>query len=264
MFEKEEILQIKQMGPPGLALLGFKPLSNLKLYHNIRHSYFAYPDDEIIKGSTLFLKTMILKLNEMRKFALCRMIARQNSPPRLVALVPQEEELDEYGTQIKPPGFHIVFLPFADDIRTPPIPEIHHKAAPNQIDKAKEIVSKLMISKFSLDDFENPLLQSHYANLQAIALDQDVPDEIVDFIDHERIERRTNLLCQEFTALFAEEENLNESKKQKIDFEFICNDESKMKKFKVAELKEFLDSLGIPPKKKKAELIQQIQDHFAI
>ena len=29
----------------------------------------------------------------------------------------QEEELDEQHVQISPPGFHLIFLPFADDLR---------------------------------------------------------------------------------------------------------------------------------------------------
>lgn len=36
--------------------------------------------------------------------ALCRYIARRNTPPRFVALVPQEEEVDEQKVQIAPPG----------------------------------------------------------------------------------------------------------------------------------------------------------------
>ena len=29
----------------------------------------------------------------------------------------QDEEFDEHKVQITPPGFHIIFLPFADDFR---------------------------------------------------------------------------------------------------------------------------------------------------
>jgi len=36
--------------------------------------------------------------------ALCRYTARRNTPPRFVALVPQEEEVDEQKAQIVPPG----------------------------------------------------------------------------------------------------------------------------------------------------------------
>lgn len=36
--------------------------------------------------------------------ALCRYTIRRNTPPRFVALVPQEEEVDEQKVQVAPPG----------------------------------------------------------------------------------------------------------------------------------------------------------------
>ena len=30
----------------------------------------------------------------------------------------KEEELDEYGMQSTPSGFHVIYLPYADDIRS--------------------------------------------------------------------------------------------------------------------------------------------------
>ena len=35
----------------------------------------------------------------------------------ITTLVFQEEELDEHNNQVTPPGFHLIFLPFADDFR---------------------------------------------------------------------------------------------------------------------------------------------------
>jgi hypothetical protein len=37
----------------------------------------------------------------------------------------QEEKLDEYDTQTDPPGLHLIPLPFADEIREPPVNESH-------------------------------------------------------------------------------------------------------------------------------------------
>ena len=50
----------------------------------------------------------------------CKYIPGKNSPPRFVVLVPQEEELDDHKVQLTPPGFHVMFLPFADDFRKVP------------------------------------------------------------------------------------------------------------------------------------------------
>lgn len=38
----------------------------------------------------------------------------------MAVLVPQEEVISEGGGQDMPPGFHVIVLPFVDDIRAPP------------------------------------------------------------------------------------------------------------------------------------------------
>ena len=49
-----------------------------------------------------------------------------------------------------------------------------------QVDKAKEIIKKLQFT-FSSEDFENPALQRYYANVEAMALDTDLPEEVKDY-----------------------------------------------------------------------------------
>lgn len=52
-------------------------------------------------------------------------------------------------------------------------------ATPDQIDKAKTFIKKLNFP-FSSENFENPVLQTHYRTLEALALDKDLPDDVVD------------------------------------------------------------------------------------
>ena len=35
-----------------MTLIGFKPIKELKDFHNYRGSYFVYPDDEHVNGSS--------------------------------------------------------------------------------------------------------------------------------------------------------------------------------------------------------------------
>jgi ATP-dependent DNA helicase 2 subunit 1 len=44
ILTKADIERIKNFDSPGMTLVGFKPRSKLKLYHNYRTSYFIYPD----------------------------------------------------------------------------------------------------------------------------------------------------------------------------------------------------------------------------
>jgi len=49
-----------------------------------------------------------------------------------------------------------------------------------QIEKAKELIKKLQFA-FRSESFENPVLQHHYASVEAMALDRDTVEEISDF-----------------------------------------------------------------------------------
>jgi hypothetical protein len=44
---------------------------------------------------------------------ICSFTPRTNAVPSLVALLPQEEKLDDSNIQILPPGFHVIYLPYA-------------------------------------------------------------------------------------------------------------------------------------------------------
>lgn len=56
----------------------------------------------------------------------------------------------------------------------------HLAASVDQIDKAKELIKKLQFT-FRPESFENPALQKHYANVEAMALDRDQPEEVHDY-----------------------------------------------------------------------------------
>ncbi|KAH0616841.1 hypothetical protein JD844_028265 [Phrynosoma platyrhinos] len=140
--KRAQVEEAKRFDPPGLYLVGFKPLLMLKRHHYIKPAQFIYPDESLISGSTALFSALLTKCLEKGVVAICRYIPRRNTPPRFVALVPQDEELDEQNVQISPPGFHLIFLPYADDKRkidfTEKVP-----ANQEQVNKMKEIVQKL-------------------------------------------------------------------------------------------------------------------------
>lgn len=145
---------------------------------------------------------LLQKMHELKKVAICRLIPRANSNPRFVALIPQPEAFDDNHVQIAPPGFHVVYLPFSDDIRKMAFEEMP-KASDVQTEVVKKIVSRLELKNFSPKDYENPALQTHYANLQALALNKDHPDEIVDYTKpaEERMKKRAEDLAAEWRTL---------------------------------------------------------------
>eukprot|EP01114_Cavostelium_apophysatum_P012748 TRINITY_DN2924_c0_g1_i1.p2 TRINITY_DN2924_c0_g1~~TRINITY_DN2924_c0_g1_i1.p2 ORF type:complete len:398 (+),score=128.73 TRINITY_DN2924_c0_g1_i1:75-1268(+) len=177
--------------------MGFKPRSSLKVYHNIKNGGFIYPDESEIKGSTLAMAALLDRMLAMDKIAICLLTARANVSCRFVALLPQAEEFDEEdGMQRTPPGFHIVYLPFADDIRNvavEPFPKAENHRL--HVEKAKKIVKTLRI-KFDSRNFENPALQKHYAGLQALALEREGIEPVEDMIqpDEEGMAKYSNVV----------------------------------------------------------------------
>lgn len=151
-FSRDDVVQIKHYDAPGLQVICFKPLSALKWNENVRAPYFVYPSEGYIEGSTKAFIALLSAMVRKRKFALARLIARKSSEPRLVALVPQEEVADELG-QVQPSGFHVVFLPYLDDIRDIPVESREHPTR-DKIDAAKTLIAKLKLA--DVPSFENP------------------------------------------------------------------------------------------------------------
>ncbi|XP_077994569.1 X-ray repair cross-complementing protein 6-like [Glandiceps talaboti] len=286
IFDADEVTEIKKFDQPGIVLMGFKPRSSLKRYHHVRAAQFIYPDENSVTGSTPLFSALLQKCQARDVIAVCRLIARKNSPPRFIALLPQAEELDEHNVQITPPGFHVIFLPFSDDIRklnynlkAPPAP----RANTDQIDKAKEIVKKLQFS-FKSEAFENPSLQTHYRNLEALALDRDQPDDVQDYTEPNtaHIAKRAGKLIDEFKDLVfpdgydpdappakrkAATGGGGAAKRPKVDENISVEDEAKagkLGKLTVATLKVFCKSQGLSTAGKKQDLIDTINDHLGL
>ncbi|XP_072829702.1 X-ray repair cross-complementing protein 6 isoform X2 [Vicugna pacos] len=103
VLEKEETEELKRFDEPGLILIGFKPLVMLKKHHYLRPSLFVYPEESLVNGSSTLFSALLTKCLEKEVMAVCRYTPRQNTPPCFVALMPQEEVLDDQKIQVAPP-----------------------------------------------------------------------------------------------------------------------------------------------------------------
>jgi len=177
-FTPEELLSLKTFGEPVIRILGFKPQSLLPMWANLRPSTFIYPSEEEYVGSTRTFSALQQTLLAKKKMAIVLYIARKTATPVLAALLPGAEKLGEHGEQVMPPGMWIVQLPYADDIRSNPelAKKIHAQDA--LIDAMRKVVQQLQLPRALYDPakYPNPALQWHYRILQALALDEDVPE----------------------------------------------------------------------------------------
>ncbi|PTU19779.1 hypothetical protein P175DRAFT_0480302 [Aspergillus ochraceoroseus IBT 24754] len=194
-FTPEEQKGLRDFGEPVIRIIGFKPLSALPFWANTKHPLFIYPSEEDYVGSTRVFSALYQKLLRDKKVALVWFIARKTAGPVLGAMMAGEGTVDENGVQKFPPGMWIIPLPFADDIRQNP--EATCQVAPEPlIDQMRTIVQQLQLPKgcYEPQKYPNPCefpnrvpkwkrrlislaLQWHYRILQALALDEDLPEK---------------------------------------------------------------------------------------
>ncbi|KAK9141103.1 hypothetical protein Scep_010784 [Stephania cephalantha] len=286
MFTTEELSKIKRVSTGHLRLLGFKPLSCLKDYHNLRPATFVYPSDEEIVGSTCIFIALYRSMLRLERCALA--FYGSSSQPHMVALVAQDEVTDSSG-QVEPPGMHMIYLPYSDDIRH--VEELHMdtnvatpRASDDQIGKATALMKRIDLKDFSVCQFANPALQRHYAVLQALALDEDEMPEVSDetLPDEQGMARPgvVNALEEFKISVYGENYDYEAStkaesdaaKKRKAaaetaamecahyDWAELCEG-GKLNGLTVVELKYYLNAHNLPVTGKKEVLINRIMNH---
>lgn len=284
-FEYEEVQEMKRFSGAGLRLLGFKPFDKaIKIHQHVRQSQFLYPNDKSVVGSAKLFAALLTKCIEKKVVPICSFSARNNIPPRLVALLPQHEEVDDdTGEQIRPPGFYVVYIPFAEDIRNVEVPE---SLEPNEedVDAAKKIIKKLKF-RYQPSNFENPSLQTHYRNLEAMALEKDEPEMVQDFTlpDRNRIHQKAGDLIEQFKGLVYPEgydptskpkpaatkrkasgsSGGPESKQMSMAEVKDMVEHGKLAKLTVRTLKDICKSRGLTVAGRKNDLLQAITSSFA-
>ena len=182
LFTPEELTSLRSWGDPVIRILGFKPLSMLPIWANIRPSTFIYPSEEDYVGSARTFSALHQTLLKKQKMGLVWFLARRTATPVIAALLPGPEKQGEQGEQTFPPGLWICPLPFADDIRANPEINMDLRAPDILKDKMREVVQQLQLPKavYAPSRYPNPSLQWHYRILQALALDEDVPEKAED------------------------------------------------------------------------------------
>jgi len=206
-FTDDEVKSIKSLGSdqPPIKLCGFKPISSVKPSHHVRVSQFLQPLESSVQGSKAVFSALLSRCLARKVMAVCQYKPRTAQGITYVGLVPQEEEIDEAGNQFKPPGFHVIFLPFIDDFRRVSMPMLPQDNPPEAVEAAKEVIKKLRLKQFV--PTENCSLQNHYQMIEAHALRRDtlMKPEDQTLPDVERMVRKLGERSTEFLANVYEE-----------------------------------------------------------
>jgi len=222
-FTKEDMKHIKTFDSPGIKLMGFKSLSSIKPYYNIRESYFIYPNESMTSGASQLFDALINQMTNKSKAAIVKFVPREGTNIRFCALIPQKESFDEDYFQT-PPGFNLIFLPYSDELRSNNdifnyLNEQGKKKAKSndeysedevelnneQSHLAKKLVKKMTIN-FDSRNFENPSIQKFYSTLQALALRETNIEPVEDQIqpDQEGLKHLNNIDADFSNAFYGE------------------------------------------------------------
>lgn len=106
------------------------------------------------QGSSVFAH-LVEKMIMREKAAIGRLITRVNTAPRLVALIPQFASFDEKRKIDIPCGFHVVILPFAEELRPILYPTIE-LPSPSHVEFAHHIIDSLSDCSFMIGTISNP------------------------------------------------------------------------------------------------------------
>ena len=179
-ISKSDVQELKKIQSPGLELMGFKPMANLTVYHNVKNPGFIYPNENEIKNSTIAFKALLEEMKRQNVFGVARLLFRAAGLVRFVALVPQVEEWNATKTfLLKNPGFNMIPLPYADEIRNVKVPAVSEVSA-DLVKHAKNISDILLFEgDYAPQDMSNPALQKFYRALEATALNLDFDNDAV-------------------------------------------------------------------------------------
>ncbi|KAL2262596.1 hypothetical protein VTK26DRAFT_811 [Humicola hyalothermophila] len=297
-FKPEEAASLKNLGGKGLRFIGFKPRSMLPMWASVKKSIFIFPSEEHYVGSTRVFSALWQKLLKDDKVGIAWFVARENANPVMVAVIPTRNPEDTGETPYLPAGLWLHPLPFADDVRNvelsaPPRP------ADELTDRMRYIVQNLQLPKAMYNPlkYPNPSLQWHYRILQAMALEEDVPESLDDATipKYRQIDKRVGGYLAEWKELVAAKaKSLMKSRALKREAEHedagggsgrplpkrakpaaakgaasgsgmsnaqlkAAMEQDTLKKMTVAELKEVLASKGVSAVGKKAELVDKLE-----
>ncbi|KAK0672256.1 SPOC like C-terminal domain-containing protein [Cercophora samala] len=297
-FTPEEAKSLKELDTKVLRIIGFKPLANIPMWASVKKSTFIFPSEDGYVGSTRVFSALWQKLLTSKKVGIAWFVARKNANPVMVAVIPSgslNDEDEDSTAPYLPAGLWLYPLPFADDIRSVEI-KAPPKPADELTDKMREIIQNLQLPKATYNPlkYPNPALQWHYKILQAMALDEDVPDAMEDLTvpKYKQIDKRVGGYLAEWKEELADKAKefmqLRATKRELEDDDTeerprlakrpkaaaaagstggqMSNAELKaawendtLKKLTVAVLKDILTSKGISTTGKKADLLERLE-----
>lgn len=172
---------------PGFTILGFKKYEDaIRFKYNVSRAAFLHCTAQKGggHGALKFFVQLHRTLLAQNKVAIAELVSRVGVAPRIVALVPSRapRESSTFATDsVSGTGFHLVHIPYADDIRSfhPAKQPPEARPTDDQVTKVKRVIRKLHVD-YDVDAIANPALQRQYKILQQLALIDPAPVQVDD------------------------------------------------------------------------------------
>lgn len=293
-FTPEEQKALKDFGSPVIRIIGFKPRSLLPVWASVKKSTFIFPSEEGYVGSTRVFTALWQKLLNDDKIGIAWCIVRANAQPMLAAIMPSKERSDdESGTPYLPSGLWIYPLPCSDDLREIKPPGEVAPSSDELKTQMRTIIQQLQLPKamYNPTKYPNPSLQWHYRILQALALEEEVPEKAEDATEpkYKAISKRAGGYLEEWAeTLGGDADRVATSKSLKRDADGdeddrpakksraaasdkpagssltiaqlkVSIDSGSIAKMTVAQLKDILGAKGLSISGKKIDLIERVE-----
>ena len=292
-FTPEEQKSLKDFGSPIIRIIGFKPRKLLPAWASVKKSTFIFPSEEDYVGSTRVFTALWQKLLKDEKIGIAWCIVRSNAQPILAAVIPSKERSDdESGTPYLPAGLWIYPLPTQDDLRElKPQGEVAQSSDELKT-QMRTIVQQLQLPKamYNPTKYPSPSLQWHYKILQALALEEEVPEKAEDATEpkYKAISKRAGGYLEEWSETLDENAGkvaTTKSLKREVDDDEdrpakksrstasdkpsgssltlaqlkASIDSGGIAKMTVVQLKDVLGAKGLSTNGKKIELIERVE-----
>ncbi|KAF5554693.1 ATP-dependent DNA helicase 2 subunit 1 [Fusarium phyllophilum] len=293
-FSPDEQKSLKDFGSPIIRIIGFKPRSLLPVWASTKKSTFIFPSEEDYVGSTRVFTALWQKLLKDDRMGVAWCITRANAQPMLAAIIPSRERSDDgSGTPYLPAGLWIYPLPFQDDLRNINPPSEVLRSSGELTTQMRTIIQQLQLPKAMYDPlkYPNPALQWHYRILQALALEEEVPEKADDATEpkYKAISKRAGGYLEEWSESLEEESGKvanKKSTKRETDDEDMERPVKKsrgssekatgssfsmaqlkaaieggtIQKMTVVQLKDILATKGLSTAGRKVELLERIEE----
>jgi len=270
-YTAEDIKAFRTLGLEiGIQLLGFKDNSELQFEDNIKHSTFIYPDEDVYSGSKRTFTALLKSMEKKKRIGLVLALFWKNSIPSFCAMLPQGENSEE----AEPGGFHLIPLPFADDIRSAPVEEAAR--APSQlVEAARSWIAKLSLKKdngYPVDSNPNPALAYHNLQLEAATFREEFdpePFEDLTLPNYKAMHKRAGIFLQTWRNLVDSDDSshiivstIGSKRKMEIGVDETeirsMYESGKLSKLVVEQLKAFLRHKGESISGKKSDLVERV------